>query len=290
VVAVPIAYKLRVLRNWRFALPALTSVRLSMLAGLLAMAASSSCEAAGKLPYGSRAGMTVTITDMDGIDTGKAAIKIRHTREDAKQFCIDYLGHEGDECIGKVLADTRISDSIKGDCGTGQFLNLDGHSLTFAGPNFDYDAVKFSPEYRIFKKGARIFLDGSMASGYGVNLEQFRALCPTKFIEAERTFASRPKYVGRWYFGSEKVCGQAEGEADSLLVYKAKEFIAVDTYCMIKSVRANGNRYDLTMTCNAEGENLGVEQQTLEVKQNKLDRTAMDGRRPVKFTYTRCPF
>jgi hypothetical protein len=261
-----------------------------MLAGSLAMLASSSCVAAGKLSYGSRVGMTVTITELNGIDTAKAVIKVRHTRDDAKGFCTDYLGHEGDQCIDKILNETRISDSIKGDCTTGQFINLDGQYLLFAGPNLDYDAIKFSPDYRIFKKGAKTSLDGSMASGYGVNLEQFRALCPAKFNEAERIFAGRPKYVGRWYFDSEKVCGQGEGEADSLLVYKTKEFVAADTYCTIKSVRSNGNRYDLTMTCHAEGENLGVERQTLEVKQNKLERTTVDGRRPIKFTYTRCPF
>ncbi|MGY3413503.1 hypothetical protein ACVWZV_009670 [Bradyrhizobium sp. GM5.1] len=247
------------------------------------------CLAAGKLSYGSRTGMTVTIIEMSGIDTAKAIIKTQHTREDARLFCTDYLGRPGDECIDKVLSEIKISDSIRGDCNSGQFVNLSGQSMLFAGPNLDYDAVQFSPEYKIFRKGDKTILDGSSASGYGVNLEQYGTLCPSKFNDANRLFANRPKYVGRWYFGSSKVCGKGEGE-ESLLVYKTREFVAVDTYCVIKGVRVNGSRYHLTMTCNAEGESIGVERQTVEVSENKMQRSVMVEGKPTTFTYIRCPF
>lgn len=121
-----------------------SSVRLPVLAGVIAMLSLGQCLAAGKLSYGSRTGMTVTIIEMSGIDTAKAIIKTQHTREDARLFCTDYLGRPGDECIDKVLSEIKISDSIRGDCNSGQFVNLSGQSMLFAGPNLDYDAVQFS--------------------------------------------------------------------------------------------------------------------------------------------------
>jgi hypothetical protein len=39
--------------------------------------------AAGRIPYGSRAGMEVTVTSVEGIGTSNAAIHVRHTRENA---------------------------------------------------------------------------------------------------------------------------------------------------------------------------------------------------------------
>ncbi len=47
--------------------------------------------AAGKIYYGSRAGATVTIKSMSGLDTSHAMIQAEHTREDAIGFCKDYV-------------------------------------------------------------------------------------------------------------------------------------------------------------------------------------------------------
>src|SRR6266850_3876595 len=260
-----------------------------VVGALIAALTSGAIQAAGQLPYGSRAGEEVTITEMDGIDSAKAVIKIRHTRDNARGYCVDYLGHEGDQCIDQVLKDTQVSDSIKGDCRTGQFVNLAGRYLIFAGPNFDHDAVRSAPEYRIFSKGAKTFLNGTMASGYDVNLSQFRALCPSKFAAAELAFAARPKYVGRWYIDDQKVCREDEGQAEGLLVYKAREFVGMETNCSFKSVQANGSHYDLSMDCNSEGEIARGRREILEVnQQNKLERTVIDGKKPVKFSYNRC--
>lgn len=37
--------------------------------------------ASGKISYGSRAGMTVTVESMQGLDTARAVIRTKHTRE-----------------------------------------------------------------------------------------------------------------------------------------------------------------------------------------------------------------
>ena len=160
-----------------------------MLGGMVSALYSLVSEAAGSIPYGSRTGMDVTIIDMTGINTDDAVVRVRHTTENARQFCDEYLGDRSESCVTRTLREVRISDAIKGNCSAGQFVNLGGEYLRFAGPNFDHDAVPFRPEYKIYKRGAREFLDGSSASGYAVNLEQFRVLCPNAYFKAERAFA-----------------------------------------------------------------------------------------------------
>lgn len=48
--------------------------------------------AAGKINYGSREGMQVSVISMSGLDTSNAVIKTHHTREDAIEFCREYVG------------------------------------------------------------------------------------------------------------------------------------------------------------------------------------------------------
>lgn len=52
----------------------------------------SAAAAAGKIYYGSRAGMQVTVVSMNDLDTANAVIRTKHTREDATAFCRDYVG------------------------------------------------------------------------------------------------------------------------------------------------------------------------------------------------------
>jgi hypothetical protein len=58
--------------------------RLSLSATLILLSASYAV-AAGKIYYGSRTGMTVTIRSMTGLDTAQAVIQTEHTRDDAKR-------------------------------------------------------------------------------------------------------------------------------------------------------------------------------------------------------------
>ncbi len=47
--------------------------------------------AAGKIAYGSKAGMEVTVTSVSGIGTANAVIKAAHTRQNARSYCTDYV-------------------------------------------------------------------------------------------------------------------------------------------------------------------------------------------------------
>lgn len=130
--------------------------------------------AAGKIAYGSRAGMEVTVTSVSGIGTANSVIKAAHTRQNARSYCTDYVQNNSKKCIDDVLRETRLSDQITGNCKTGTFTTFNGGKYRFAGPAKASDDV--SGSYRIFEDGK--ILDGSSASGYPVAIETFRALCP----------------------------------------------------------------------------------------------------------------
>ena len=243
----------------------------------------------GVLPYGTRVGMTVEIVSSTGLDTAHAVIEVRRTREYAGRYCADYERDGTEACVDKVMKDPAIGDAVAADCETGRFTNLVGERLVFGGANVDHDAAERATEYRIVPEGGRTALGGTMASGYAQDVEQFKALCPMTFGMAEIAFRDRPKYIGRWYIGDRAVCRQADGEGEGLLTYRSKEFRAIETKCDVRSVRAVGGKYALTLTCSGEGEKPETRRETLEVRQSRLDRTLVLDGRTHKFTYDRCP-
>lgn len=133
--------------------------------------------AAGKIYYGSRAGMTVTIKSMIGLDTSRAVITTEHTRDDAIGFCKDYVQEDPvtEKCISEELA-TRLNDLIYADCPKGVFTDFFGDRYQFGGRN--RHPREFGPKYLILDLRTREIADGSSASGYDVHMDIFRALCP----------------------------------------------------------------------------------------------------------------
>ena len=131
---------------------------------------------AGTLPYGSRAGMEVTVISMSGIDGPSALIITKHTRENATAFCREYVGKVTPQCIRDEL-NVRLSDRISANCPRGEFTNFFGKSYRFMGANKTSD--DFAPKYRLRDIATGEMADGSSASGYPVNMAIFRALCPS---------------------------------------------------------------------------------------------------------------
>lgn len=130
--------------------------------------------AAGRIPYGSRAGMEVTVTGVEGIGTPNAVIHVRHTRENAKEFCTEYEQNNSDECVQRTLREVRINDALRANCQTGKFTTLGGDRLRFAGPN----RRKSDDGPKFIIVGSSGALDASTASGYYTALSEFNALCP----------------------------------------------------------------------------------------------------------------
>ena len=126
--------------------------------------------AAGKIYYGSRAGMTVAVKSMSDLDTSHAVILTEHTRDDAMAFCRDYERQEPvtETCIRQELS-VRMNDSIKADCPKGVFTGFYGEKYQFRGKN--PRSKESGATYMLMNLRTREIADGSSASGYDVNMD-----------------------------------------------------------------------------------------------------------------------
>ncbi|WP_246720895.1 lysozyme inhibitor LprI family protein [Rhizobium ruizarguesonis] len=131
-----------------------------------------------KVYYGSRAGMQVSVVSRSGIDTPRAVIQIEHRREDAVAFCRDYVLKVTDQCIQDELA-VDLQNKFTGDCKTGRFTTITGQTYVFLGRNTATDAG-IGNDFVVIDPDTNEPLDGSMASGYPVAIDQFKELCPTR--------------------------------------------------------------------------------------------------------------
>jgi hypothetical protein len=133
-------------------------------------------KADNKIFYGSRAGMVVTVVSTDGLDTDHAVIRTQHTREDAERFCIEYAGNVTADCLNQQLG-VRLNDRISANCKTGEFVDFYGRHYRFEGRQHGQnDMANFVVRDLTTGEAA----DGSEASGYPVNMQIFRALCPAE--------------------------------------------------------------------------------------------------------------
>ena len=80
--------------------------------------------ASGKIYYGSRIGMTVSVISVDSLNTQNAVIRTQHTRDDAVSFCRDYVQNVTDECVQRELQ-VPMNDYIAAN-------SLSGVSRTFS--------------------------------------------------------------------------------------------------------------------------------------------------------------
>jgi hypothetical protein len=145
----------------------------ALMAGLW-VASSGPAAASGKIFYGSRAGMTVSVISMQGLNTREAVIHTQHTREDAIVFCRDYEQNLTDECVNRELA-TPMNDYVAANCSSGVFVDFIGNRYRFESPqrrpNRDF------AKYKIRDLSSGEIEDGTSASGYSTNLGIFQALC-----------------------------------------------------------------------------------------------------------------
>jgi hypothetical protein len=151
-------------------------MRTSALAILITIVASAQVQAAGKLNYGSRAGMTVTVISMSGINGRNAIIKTQHTRDDAIGYCKEYVQRVDEECIRREL-NIPLSNQISADCKTGRFSTFFGGNFQFLGRN-KTKTTNLGLSFLIRNLSSGQIADGSSASGYPTNIELFGALCP----------------------------------------------------------------------------------------------------------------
>ena len=131
-------------------------------------------KAAGKIYYGSRVGMTVSVVSVEGLDSERAIIRTQHSREDAIGFCRDYVREVTEECI-KAELEIPMNDVITANCKTGVFTDFFGNRYQFKGKNLEPDPMA---AYTVIDLRTGEIADGSSASGYPTNMGIFQSLCP----------------------------------------------------------------------------------------------------------------
>jgi hypothetical protein len=143
------------------------------------------------MDYGPRAGMEVSILGMEGRDTAHAAIRIKHTRDNAIAYCRDYVRNVTEECIRDTLAEeTGFKEAMTANCETGAFTDFKGVRYQFLGPRpkagyFDED------KYSIKDVEADEMVSTAITSWYLTTLSVYRALCPAHApIEMDATVVS----------------------------------------------------------------------------------------------------
>jgi hypothetical protein len=147
------------------------------LLGLLATTASPAA-ASGTIGYGSRIGMEVSVISVSGLNTSHAVIRTKHTRENAIVFCRDFVQKVTEECIREELA-KPLNDVITANCITAEFTDFHGNRYLLLGPNRKTGDLS-SAKYALMNIDTREIADGTMASGYPMNMAIFKALCPAR--------------------------------------------------------------------------------------------------------------
>jgi hypothetical protein len=149
-----------------------------VMALLLACTAGPAHAVGKKIHFGPKAGMMATVVAATGLDTSRALIRTKHTREDKAAFCL-YQSGEGkvtSRCLRGV--EPAPGDRITANCLTGEFTDFGGRRFRFAGPSRNKEGFDLAPKYSVIDVEEGHELDAASASHYDVNLHIFKALCP----------------------------------------------------------------------------------------------------------------
>jgi hypothetical protein len=112
----------------------------------------------------------------DGLNSSHAIIKTVPSRKGSITFCREYSKDYSIKCIEDGLYNELIG-VITADCSTGRFVDFSGGRFQFIGKNNNTNG-DITADYLIKDLKTGEILDGSSASGYGVEGGIFKALCP----------------------------------------------------------------------------------------------------------------
>lgn len=149
------------------------SIAVVFTTSILAIIANSA--QAESIPYGSRAGMEVTVVSKKGIGTSKAVIATKHTKKNAKEYCVGYEQDNSMACVNRTMKEINLPKTVSGNCKAKTWNDLNGNKFAFLGKHAPGD---FAPDYAVKNLKRNEILDGSSASGYGTAMAIFEALCP----------------------------------------------------------------------------------------------------------------
>ena len=129
-----------------------------------------------RIYYGSRAGMHLTTVSKEGIGSASAVIKLKHTPQDAKAFCVQYAQDNSMACVNQTLATVKAGDRVTGNCVKKTWTDMYDRGYAFLGKATKPNQLR--AEYLVKDLSTGEILDGSSASGFDVQLTIFKQLCP----------------------------------------------------------------------------------------------------------------
>jgi hypothetical protein len=144
---------------------------------LFAVSANIETIRANEIPYGSKIGMNVTVLKVSGIGSNASYAEIRHTLENAKAYCTEYIGDNSQKCVDENL-NIGNKDRITANCVTGEFSDVFGTPLYFRGANTK-KSDDFDTDYIIFDVVNNEQLCSAVC-GYVERLAAFSLLCPNR--------------------------------------------------------------------------------------------------------------
>jgi hypothetical protein len=121
--------------------------------------------------------LDATIVGMEGRDTAKAVVRLKHTREDARHACQQYgaVKDVTEDCIRDELA-TRTKEVITADCLAGEFTDFYGNRYRVS--------VNTDPTYPAARANVTNLATGKLVDQFASNFKTrqpmpaYRALCP----------------------------------------------------------------------------------------------------------------
>ena len=130
--------------------------------------------------YGSRAGIHLTTVAKEGIGSAHAVIIVKHTPQDAKAFCVEYLQDDLMGCVKRTLAEVKVADRVTGNCTKRTWTDMYGKSFAISGTlNRPGGAMTgYMTDFAIKDLTTRTVLDASEASGYSTEWTIFSQLGP----------------------------------------------------------------------------------------------------------------
>lgn len=131
------------------------------------------------IAYGNRKGMVVDIVSATGLNSSAAIITVRHTRNNAKTFCLEFRSDKSEKCIDETMREVKVPEKIVANCVTGELSTLLGDHVVFHGRNPKASPTNFNEPGFIIKRGNSVLAEAAV-SGYDMAIEQFTALCPDR--------------------------------------------------------------------------------------------------------------
>lgn len=121
--------------------------------------------------------LDASVVGMEGRDTAKAIVKVKHTREDARHSCLEHgvVKDVTDACIRDELA-RRTKDTITADCLAGEFTDFYGNRYRVS--------VNTDPTYPAARANITNLATGELVDQFAADFKTrqpmpaYRALCP----------------------------------------------------------------------------------------------------------------